>query len=163
MLQLPPANNVVSSSEIFPLPDTFRAFANRICEGFGISLDAATLMIIQAIGFSAGDSVCIQTPEGRVVGASFNVALIASSSRSLPRGALMSLLAPVRSVVAEAAQSCTSRGLQATRNWLEYFLSQRRELEQSVAAEEKEFRKQEIKAKNAFHAMDTLEAAGRTD
>lgn len=163
MLKLPPANDAASSSPIFPLPEDFRTFANRICDGFNLSLDAATLLMIQAVGFAAGNSVCIQTPEARVIGCSQSIALITSNNSSFPRGALMSLLAPVRSVVAEAAQSCNSRGLQGTKNIIEAAISERREIANSLAADRKELARARAKAQKADRNYDLFTASGSKD
>src|SRR4051812_36047153 len=95
-----------------PLPERFQATAELIARGYGLTLPAATLLMLNAVGIAAGNGLRVRSIDYRDQPSGLNLAF--TSQASLIRGALLGLLEPVTSRITEANAARQRRGIELT-------------------------------------------------
>ncbi len=142
------------------VPPGLEVLAANISRGFGVDLDTAAFLIIDALAFASGNSILIKTPEGQMLRPAFNLALI-SNGAGFPRGALATLISPLLNFVATACAEECERGVEAVRNAVEAKATLLNEIQQRIAKNEQAFAK--VKARNATanNVVDRISRGGQ--
>ena len=142
------------------LPPELWAMAGNISRGFGVDLDTAALLMLEALAFASGNSTLIKTPEGRTLRPAFDLALISDGAGFL-RGAVATLTSPIMDFVLRACEEECGRGVEAVRNALEAKATALHEIRQRVAKNERALGKVKTKNAKAENLVERLSHGGQ--